>query len=124
MNNNIDLLVKLQKTDAACDRLTRKLENGPQRIKEIENKIISFQQALEVEKQRYDDTRKNQRKLEMEVEEGEDQIRKSKSRLVTIKTNKEYFSWSEDKNWHPSREFNDNRIRNLGNNISNRADWP
>jgi predicted nucleic acid-binding Zn-ribbon protein len=84
------LLVELQEQDETLDQLRRRIREGPQRVKEIEGRVEILEGNLEAGKNRIQEVQKLQRQLEAEVEDGAGQIGKSKSRLLTIKSNKEY----------------------------------
>ena len=90
MKEQMALLVKLQEQDETLDQLRRRIREGPQRVKKIEDQIEILQGNLEAGKNRIQEIQKLQRQLEAEVEDGAGQIGKSKSRLLTIKSNKEY----------------------------------
>jgi len=86
----IDLLAKIQEMDLALDQLRRQILKGPKQIAEKTLRIKILEDEIAAEKQKIEQTRKMQRQYEMEVEENSDRIRKSKTRLLGIKNNKEY----------------------------------
>jgi predicted nucleic acid-binding Zn-ribbon protein len=86
----MDLLVKLQQKDQTLDILRRQMQEGPQRMAEIEKQVDFLEQDLETDKQQIEEVQKAQRQYEAEVEDGLGHINRSKGRLLTIKSNKEY----------------------------------
>jgi len=90
VTEQIELLFKLQEEDETLDRLRRLIHEGPQRIEELESKVAALKKSLEADKRRIEEVKRVQRQYEAEVEDGVAHIRKSKARLMTIKSNKEY----------------------------------
>lgn len=90
MNEQLRLLIRLQKIDSALlsieseiDMLPGKLENSRTRLKEVKSnceKIVA----------RYEKGEKEKKQKEVELEEIEEKIGKLKSKSTDIKTNKEY----------------------------------
>ena len=90
MKVQMDLLIELQEKDKILDQLRREIEQGPQRVGEIERQVERFEEDLEADKQRVEEIGKVQREYEAAVEDGNEHIKKAKGRLLTIKSNKEY----------------------------------
>lgn len=90
MREQIDLLVKLQQKDETLGRLRKQIHEGPQQIKEHERKVADLEENLKGDQKRIEEAKKIQRQYEAEVEDGIARIKKSKSRLMSIKSNKEY----------------------------------
>ncbi len=90
MRKQIDLLAKIQKADLELERLKQQIAEAPRRIQARERKIEELEHNLAADRDRIEETRKLQRQYEREVEEGVERIKKSKSKLLTIKNNKEY----------------------------------
>jgi predicted nucleic acid-binding Zn-ribbon protein len=90
VKEQIELLVRLQREDQALERLRRQVLEGPHRIKESESNVAALEEDLETDKRHIDEVNKAQRHFEVEVEDAVEQIRKSKGRLMAIKSNKEY----------------------------------
>jgi predicted nucleic acid-binding Zn-ribbon protein len=84
------LLVKVQEQDQILDQLRRQIREGPLRIKEVEGQLDTLEGNLEASKNEIREIQKRQRQFEAEVEDGAGRVGKSKSRLLTIKSNKEY----------------------------------
>lgn len=84
------LLVKLQEQDQTLDRLRRQIREGPQRIQQSEGQVETLEGNLETGRSRIQEIQKLQRQFEAEVEDGAGHVGKSKIRLLTIKSNKEY----------------------------------
>jgi predicted nucleic acid-binding Zn-ribbon protein len=90
VREQLDLLAKLQEKDRILEDLKRQVWQGPERIGEIERLMATHEGALEAYKTQLEETRKAQRQYEAELEDAAGHTAKSKSKLSTIKTNKEY----------------------------------
>jgi hypothetical protein len=86
----MDMLVRLQQKDQALGLLRREIEEGPPRIAEIEGRLEILEEDLANDKRRIEEFQEAQRGYEAEVEERLRHVNKSKGRLLTIKSNKEY----------------------------------
>lgn len=90
MNDQIPILVEIQRLDISLDRLKQAVDDAPKQFLEIDQEISRLQEELKTATASVEDAAKKQRALESEVEEGKVKIAKSKNRLIDIKTNKEY----------------------------------
>lgn len=86
----LKLLVKLQNIDWRINKIVREKEKMPLKFEELHRNLEAseedFKKVVESEK----DLQKKRRQIEMDLDEISEQIRKSKSRLLEVKTNKEY----------------------------------
>lgn len=90
VKDQINLLVRLQEKDEALDLLRKQLAAMPQQIKELERKVADMKAELEAEQERLQKALMAQREYEAEVEDNIAHVKKSKVRLLSIKSNKEY----------------------------------
>ena len=90
MKKQIDLLVELQSKDQTIDRLKWQMRKGPERLQGLEKELHSLEQEIENNKVRIEELKKAQREHEVEIEDGIAHIKKSRGRLMNIKSNKEY----------------------------------
>ena len=90
MKKQIDFLVKLQEKDRELDWFRLQLREGPKRLQSLEKELVELQEDVETNKRRIQDLQKAQREYEAEIEDGIAHIRKSRGRLMSIKSNKEY----------------------------------
>jgi predicted nucleic acid-binding Zn-ribbon protein len=90
VNEILDLLAHIQAKDLALDEIAKTLTKGPERIEKREQAMGALDDELSLEKEKIDQTKKRQRQYEMDVEVGLEKIKKSKTRLIEIKNNKEY----------------------------------
>ncbi|RLB83583.1 MAG: hypothetical protein DRH17_01515 [Deltaproteobacteria bacterium] len=90
VKEQIELLVKLQEKDRALDRLRQQKQKAPERLQDLEKELEAFEKVVEADKKRIQDLKKAQRQYEADIENGIAHIRKSRGRLMNIKSNKEY----------------------------------
>ena len=90
VREQISLLAKIQVKDDALTRLKRQIFEGPSRIEAGEERVRRLAEALEEDKERLKEVQALQRQCERDVEDGLEQIKRSKGRLLNIKSNKEY----------------------------------
>jgi predicted nucleic acid-binding Zn-ribbon protein len=90
VKKQIDLLVELQNKDQTIDRLEWQMRKGPQRLEDLEKELQRLEEDVENNKLRIEELKKAQRQHETEIEDGIAHIKKSRGRLMNIKSNKEY----------------------------------
>lgn len=90
MENNLELLIKLQKLDSLILNKQSIIDEMPLKISEAELPLKEGQAALEKIKQQKDLLGKKKRDKERELDDFNEKIKKLKARTTEIKTNKEY----------------------------------
>jgi predicted nucleic acid-binding Zn-ribbon protein len=90
VKKQIEMLARIQEKDENLEVLRQEIQEGPKRIQENEQEMEGLSARLDEDKKRLDKTTKLQRQYEMEVEDCLERIKKSKTRLLEIKSNKEY----------------------------------
>ncbi len=90
VKEQINLLAKIQLEDNILDRLRRQIHESPSKIQESEANLQALVDSFEADKARLQDVKTLQRQCEREVEDGLERIKKSKARLLNIKSNKEF----------------------------------
>ena len=90
MNDQISLLIELQKIDSSLDRMTIMKKKLPEQKAALEEGLQQAVEKFEAEKQRLEDVRKTHRQKEDDLKKNVDALKKTKDRLLEVKTNKEY----------------------------------
>jgi hypothetical protein len=90
LENNLELLIKLQKLDSLILNKQSIIDEMPLKISEAELPLKEGQAALEKIKQQKDLLGKKKRDKERELDDFNEKIKKLKARTTEIKTNKEY----------------------------------
>jgi predicted nucleic acid-binding Zn-ribbon protein len=88
----IDILVKLQKIELETSHINSQLTELPHRLEKIDEELRVFQEAIAEEENRLAELKKKYRTYESDAEMNLSRIKKSKEKLGSVKTNKEYQS--------------------------------
>lgn len=90
MDQNLDMLVRLQRIDSTIDSLTRRKEKYPDQMTILESEVASAEQDLKVRQEERNELEKEQRHFERELQNVNFELDKHQKRLFEVKTNKEY----------------------------------
>ena len=90
VKNQIDILVELHRNDTDVKKVGSLLSGVSEKRRALEAQLASAVSAVEETGAHIDGLRKGYRGLESDVKVNLDLIRKSKSRLPSVKSNKEY----------------------------------
>ncbi len=90
MQEQLLLLIELQKTDSAIRAGNVKKTKLPEKIAELDRKRGVFAAAVEEARKKHEDLIKRQREREADLKKGQESIRRAQGRLNEVKTNKEY----------------------------------
>jgi predicted nucleic acid-binding Zn-ribbon protein len=88
----IDILVRLQKIELESSYINSQLTELPHRLEKIDEEFRAFQGAIAEEENRLTELKKKYRTYESDADENLFRIKKSKEKLGSVKTNKEYQS--------------------------------
>ena len=92
IRKQIDILVKLQTIDSEMQEIHRMLESVAGKMEKIDSQMDAQESILRQDKSARDELQKEYRSLESDVNSNMPKIVKSKGRLSSVKTNKEYQS--------------------------------
>lgn len=90
MIEQLRLLVKLQNIDSRMNKIAREKDKMPLRVDELQRELDASEEGFRKVQEDEKDFQKRRRQIEIDLDEISEQIRKSKGRLLEIKTNKEY----------------------------------
>ena len=90
MKEQILLLVKLQDIDSEIKRLAARKDDLPEEKERLEEERVSFEQGIEEDKERLDVLNQAHSDKEKELRGNIESAKKTKNRLLEVKTNKEY----------------------------------
>ena len=88
----IDLLVRLQEIELESNHIHTELEALPLKLEKIDEELRVFQGTITEEENHLADLKKKYRTHESDAELNLTRIKKSKDKLASVKTNKEYQS--------------------------------
>ena len=84
------MLVKRQDIDSEIKRLAVRKDDLPEEKEKLEEERVSFEQGIEEDKERLDALNQAHSNKEKELRENIESAKKTKNRLLEVKTNKEY----------------------------------
>jgi uncharacterized protein len=90
LKDEICLLIKLQHCDNRIREVRRRKEEGPLKIRQIEEGLKSAEKEAQEAHDQFEALKKDRHKIEQEVQELDGKIDKSSVKLSQIKSNKEY----------------------------------
>ena len=90
MNEQIDILIKLQKIETETSRISVILKSVSEKADELDTKLSVSEQTLEAESSLLDELRKKYRSYEADVKDNIFNIEKNQENLRSIKTNEGY----------------------------------
>jgi predicted nucleic acid-binding Zn-ribbon protein len=90
LKEKLSNLICLQDCDNRIRRIMDKKNEGPLRIKKLEDELNAIEQRFKEESSRFEALRKSRRNIEQETQDLESKIEKSNIRLSNIKSNREY----------------------------------
>ena len=86
----LELLEELQVVDLKLKRMREFIDNFEKYQQELEREREEVKERLEQEKKKLEEMKKLRMKKELDLQEGEEHIKKCSARLYTVKTNREY----------------------------------
>ncbi|MDF1545762.1 MAG: C4-type zinc ribbon domain-containing protein [bacterium] len=90
MNNDLELLLKLQVIDYDIGELERSKEYLPDMMSNLRREIDETSESLGTTKASLEEARINQKNLELDIATKEQSLQKFQQQMMSIKTNKEY----------------------------------
>jgi predicted nucleic acid-binding Zn-ribbon protein len=86
----LQLLIELQQVETRIQTLSDQQARAPKQLAALEEELRSAEARRDREKELLENARKARRQAETEVEDLEQRAKKSRERLASVKTNKEY----------------------------------
>ncbi len=90
MKEKMSHLICLQDCDNKIGHITNKKNEGPMKIKRLEDELNAIEKEYQEELDRFETLKKSGRDIDRETQDLEAKIEKSNIRLSNIKSNKEY----------------------------------
>lgn len=86
------LLIELQKMESAAGCIAARKRDLPVQMAELETKFKEDQAGVETERERLEALRKSRRDKDNQLRVGQETLKRTRERLLDVKTNKEYQS--------------------------------
>jgi uncharacterized protein len=90
LKEQLSYLIELQKLDLIIGRIIGKKSELPEKIIQMDEEFAVFAKNVEESKKKFEELNKLQSEKEYKLKKGIDTIKKTKDRLLEVKTNKEY----------------------------------
>jgi uncharacterized protein len=90
LKEQLSYLIELQKLDLIIGRIIGKKSELPEKIIQMDEEFAVFAKNVEESKKKFEELNKLQSEKEDKLKKGIDTIKKTKDRLLEVKTNKEY----------------------------------
>jgi uncharacterized protein len=90
LKEKIRLLITLQDFDVRMGVISAQKEEGPQKIRRLEQRLTDVETALTEQTSQLDGLTRERRETDQKIEEAENKIKKADIKLSNIKSNKEY----------------------------------
>lgn len=86
----IQTLCKLQKLDTQYESIESQLQSSPNSLLELEQQLKKLQQKFEDAEKQLNNCEKKQRTYESDIKDNEQHLERSREKIKSIKSNKEY----------------------------------
>jgi len=90
IKHEVMILVAIAKVDAELNARRQELEGIPEKQRRLEREIAKIDKSKREAQEHWEAMRKERRRLEAALEDNSELIKKYKTQLLTVKTNKEY----------------------------------
>lgn len=90
MEDQLELIIRLQAIDSVLTNLQKSKLDLPKKINQLGKEFEKKKQAFEKEKSSFDEAQKEKRKKEQDLIREVERLQKSQDKLSQVKTNKEY----------------------------------
>ena len=90
MRDQILVLDTLQRIDMELGQLEKNLKEYPEKISDYESEIEALRNRLESSKKTKEEALRNKSRIELDMAQNEDTIKRAEQKLFEIKTHKEY----------------------------------
>ena len=92
MEKQLVCLIELQKTESAAGRIHAKKRNLPVQVNKLEEEFKVFCEVVETQREQVESLRKSRRERDTQLQAGQQSLKRTRERLLEVKTNKEYQS--------------------------------
>jgi len=90
LKEQLTLLIELQTLDLAISSINNRKSELPEKIDKLDQEFSAFVSSVDEERNKLDELNKRHKEKEDKLKKGVETLRKTKDRLLEVKTNKEY----------------------------------
>lgn len=92
MREQMALLIELQKMESTAGSIAARKKDLPVQMAELETKFKEYHAGVETTREQLEALRKNRRDKDNQLRIGQETLKRTRERLLDVKTNKEYQS--------------------------------
>jgi uncharacterized protein len=92
LTEQLALLIELQKTESAAGRIQARKRDLPLQMEELEKAFGALCAVVEEQREQLESLRKRRREKDTQLQAGQESLKRTRERLLDVKTNKEYQS--------------------------------
>ena len=92
MRKNIEVLIELQEIMSRSRGVEKEKQKVPLEVADLKSLFEEREMKFLTAKQEFEQLQKEKREKEREIEEEQDKVERAKAKLMSIKTNKEYYA--------------------------------
>jgi len=92
LKEQLALLIELQKTELEAGRLLAKNKDLPEKMTGLETEFKAFFDVVDAERGQLEELKKRRREKDVQLQGGQETLKRTRERLLEVKTNKEYQS--------------------------------
>lgn len=92
MTEQLALLIELQKAESAAGRIQARRKDLPLRMEELEKEFGALAAVVDAQREELEALKKRRREKDTQLQTGQDTLKRTRDRLLDVKTNKEYQS--------------------------------
>ena len=92
LTEQLALLIQLQKAESAAGRIQVRKKDLPLRMEELEKEFSTLCTEAEAKREQLESLRKRRREKDTQLQTGQESLKRTRERLLDVKTNKEYQS--------------------------------
>ncbi len=92
LREQLALLIELQKMESAAGRIQARKKDLPVQMDELEKEFRALSAVVEAQREQLEALRKRRREKDNQLQMGQETLKRTRERLLEVKTNKEYQS--------------------------------
>ena len=92
MTEQLELLIALQKAESAAGRIQTRKRDLPLQMEELEKEFSALGAVVDAQREQLEALKKRRRERDTQLQTGQETLKRTRERLLDVKTNKEYQS--------------------------------
>ena len=92
MTEQLALLIELQKAESAAGKIQARRKDIPLQMEEVEKEFSALGAVVDAQREQLEALKKRRRERDTQLQTGQETLKRTRERLLDVKTNKEYQS--------------------------------